>query len=185
MVLAYTGGPNVFARDRKLRIQGAIQPGWWRFDVKGREAVPKEKAEPALEDLAKVRGHFAGEWIFSIGVEPEHLELVPEEEIVPLSNVVARRWHDGDLVYDSTDFDGEAEDAARNALGEGKGLGDVKGASASLRAAFGWATLVRAARRAEIPVSLGEGMPFLRELADGGERAAEQVLDAIEVRRNP
>jgi hypothetical protein len=185
MVLAYTGGTNVFAKDRKLRLKGEIAPGFWRFDVKGREAVPVEKADPMLEDLPRVRGHFAGEWLFAIGADPEHIELLPEEEIAPLSNVIARRWHDGDLVYDSTDFDAEAEDAARTALGEGKGLGEVKGASASLRAAFGWATLVRVARREEIPVSLGEGMPFLRELADGGQPTANKVLDAIEALRNP
>jgi hypothetical protein len=185
LVLAYTGGTNVFAKDRKLRLKGEIAPGFWRFDVKGREAVPVERAEPVLEDLPRARGHFAGEWLFAIGADPEHVELLPEEEIAPLSNVIARRWHDGDLVYDSTDFDAEAEDAARTALGEGKGVSEVKGASASLRAAFGWATLARAARRAEIPVSLGEGMPFLRDLAEGGERKANQVLDAIEARRNP
>ena len=186
LVLAYTGGPSVFAKDRKLKVKGDIAPGFWRFDVKGREATPIERADaPVLDDLLRVRGHFAGEWLFPIGAQPEHVELLPEEEIAPLSNVAARRWHDGDLIWGATDFDGEAEDAARTALGEGKGLGEVKGAPASLRAAFGWATLVLVARREEIPVSLGEGMPFLRELADGGERTAMEVLKAIEVRRNP
>lgn len=185
LVLAYTGGRWVFAKDRKLRLKGEATPGFWKFDVKAREATPIERADPELESLPRVRGHFAGEWLFAIGTNPEHVELLPEDEIAPLSNVIARRWHDGDLVYDSTDFDGDAEDAARNALGEGKGLGDVKGASASLRAAFGWATLVRKARREEVPVSLGEGLPFLRELADGGEKTATDVINAIEARRNP
>jgi hypothetical protein len=185
LVLAYTGGLYVFAKDRRLSVKGPIEPGFWRFDVKGREAAPVERADSELDALPRVRGHFAGEWLFAIGAQPEHVELLPEEEIAPLSNVFARRWHDGDLLYDSTDFDSDAEDAARNVLGEGKGLGDVKGAPASLRAAFGWATLVRTARREEVPVSLGEAMPFLRELADGGEATAMQVINAIEARRNP
>jgi len=91
LVLAYTGGLWVFAKDRKLKLKGEATPGFWRFDVKAREATVVERADPELDDLPRVRGHFAGEWLFAIGAAPEHVELLPEEEIEPLSNVFARR----------------------------------------------------------------------------------------------
>lgn len=180
-VAPYTGGPTVWVKGRKLRVKGEAEPGHWRFEITGRDAVPKERAAPELDALARVRGHFAGEWLFRPNEAPEHVELLPEEEIAPLSIVSARRTEDGELVYESTDFDGEAEDGARRALEEGTPLAEVKGVGASLRAAWAWAVVLGVARREEIQVALAEALPFLPEV--GGEARALELARAIDARR--
>ena len=69
VVLPYFGGTRVDAADRRWRVVGEPaaerwpepwpEPGWWRFRIEGRRAVPIEPA-PARElaGLPVVRGHW-------------------------------------------------------------------------------------------------------------------------------
>ena len=68
VVLPYFGGIRVDAADRRLRLDGELAPGWWRFRIEGRRAVPTEPATPPdLAALPAVRGHFAIGWIVETG----------------------------------------------------------------------------------------------------------------------
>ncbi len=192
LVLPYLGGTSVASGDRRFRLAGEPPaPGWWRFDVSGRQARAVERAEPAdLEHAPAVRGH-----LVRVGPGPEALRLVhagaaaepvallPDEEPPALAPAVARRWGSGDLLFDRLDFEGEAEETARLALEERGALAGQKGVAASLRAAFGYATLARAAAALGIPFSPAEVGAEVARVAEGGTAAAEALLRRLAAER--
>ncbi|RJS23036.1 hypothetical protein DRW03_11930 [Corallococcus sp. H22C18031201] len=177
MVLPYCGGGTVDAPSRRLRVTAPVHPGWWRFEVQGRHATAREVAEPeGLDTCPRVRGHLWGTRLVRDGAVAERLELMPEEEPPRLSWVVARRWHDGTLLFESLEFESEAEDVARRALEEGRTLAGAKGVSASLRAAFGYAVVDAAARTQGIHFAPAEVRGKVLAIAEGGRTEAEACL---------
>ncbi|RKI66709.1 hypothetical protein D7X55_14535 [Corallococcus sp. AB049A] len=179
-VLPYFGGGTVDAPARRLRVTWPVAPGWWRFEVKGREATARELASPeGMEALPRVRGHVWGTRLVREGAVAEPLALMPEEEPPRLSPVTARRWHDGTLLFDGVEFEGEAEETARRALEEDRGLGDARGVSASLRAAFGFSVLEAASRATRIPFAPVEARARVLDVAREGHEEAERCLRAL------
>ncbi|GHG69826.1 hypothetical protein [Comamonas sp. JC664] len=184
VVLPYLGGGTVDSASRRLRVTTPVSPGWWRFEVKGRDATPREPAEPeGLDTLPRVRGHSWGRRLVREGAVAEPLELMPEEEPPRLAPVSARRWHDGTLLFDSVDFEGEAEGTARIALEEAQPLGHVPGVSAPLRAAFGYALLERVSRDLDIRFAPAEVRGQILAVAEGGRVAAEDCLRRLSQER--
>ncbi|AFE04111.1 hypothetical protein COCOR_01506 [Corallococcus coralloides DSM 2259] len=177
-VLPYSGGGTVDAPSRRLRVTQPVAPGWWRFEVKGREATAREPASPeGMEALPRVRGHVWGTRLVREGAVAEPLALMPEEEEPPrLSPVTARRWHDGTLLFEGVEFEGEAEETARRALEEDRALGDARGVSASLRAAFGFAVLESVSRGTGIPFAPVEARARVLDVAREGREEAERCL---------
>nr|WP_242588956.1 hypothetical protein [Corallococcus macrosporus] len=104
---------------------------------------------------------------------------MPEEEPPRLSPVTARRWHDGTLLFEGVEFESEAEEAARRALEEDRALGDARGVSASLRAAFGFAVLEAASRGMGIPFAPVEARARVLDVAREGRAEAERCLRAL------
>ncbi|HZI10342.1 MAG TPA: hypothetical protein VE153_08080 [Myxococcus sp.] len=183
-VLPYLGGGTVEAPSRRLRVATPVQPGWWRFEVQGRTATAKEPAGPeGLEALPRVRGRIWGTRLVREGAVAEPLELMPEEQPPRLAPVSARRWHDGSLVFDSLEFEGEAEDGARRALEEGQSLSGVKGVGAALRAAFGYALLETASRALNLRFAPAEVRTRVLAVAEGGREAAEACLRGLAAER--
>ena len=183
-VLPYFGGTRVHDASRRLRVNVEQPPGWYRFAVKGRVATPVERADPPdLSRLDATYGHYAHGWVFSGGRQLGRVELVPEEEPPLLSPITTRHWHSGDLVFDSLEFETEAEDAVRQALEEERGIDELKGVAASLRAAFAFALAAKVGRGLEIRVSPREVSGAVLELARGGREVAVSVLRDLEERR--
>jgi len=183
LVLPYFGGSSVDAEGRRLRVQHQGTepvPGWWRFEVRGRDARP---LAPAADDEAAsvrdawrpVRGHLVGLG----GAVAEPVQFLPEEEAPALSVCRARRAWSGELCFEMLDFDGEAEEQARRALEEGSPLRGVKGVAASLRAAFGMALMGETARRAGVPMAALEVRQHMLRVADDGAAAAAEVVAAL------
>jgi hypothetical protein len=185
-VLPYLGGPRVDAETRRLRVvtENELEPGWWRFEITGREAKPVEPAgAPELSHLPKVRGHFAAGWLFESGKSAGHVELLGDEPAV-FSPLIARRWPSGDWIYEGIEFESEAEEEVRRALEDERGLGELKGVAASLRAAFGYAMMSAIARRQETRVSPLEMRADALAIAAGGRAAAaERLTEILETRR--
>jgi hypothetical protein len=183
IVLPYFGGTRVDTADRRLRVapgSSVVEPGWWKFRVDGRRAIPLERAEPVdLSALPAVRGHWAEGWIYASGKELVRVALPPAEEPAPLARCTGRRWHSGDLLLESIDFEDDAELEARAALEEGRPLGALRGVTPSLRAAFGYAVAAAVARSLDIPVSPREVAGHVHEIADAGSAAATTFLQAI------
>nr|WP_242594151.1 hypothetical protein [Corallococcus exiguus] len=101
---------------------------------------------------------------------------MPEEEPPRLSPVTARRWHDGTLLFEGVEFESEAEETARRALEEDRALGDTRGVSASLRAAFGFAVLEAVSRGTGIPFAPVEARARVLDVAREGRAEAERCL---------
>ena len=55
---------------------------------------------------------------------------MPAEEPMPFAILRARRWHSGDLVFESIDFDSEVEEMARLRLEQKEPLAELKGVPA-------------------------------------------------------
>jgi hypothetical protein len=185
LVLPYFGGTFVEAPGRRLRLDSAFEPpGWYTFSVKGRWAVPKGRADaPDLHALPKIRGHYLSGRLVREGARAEELKLPPLEEPARFAPMAARRWHSGELLCGELEFETEAEGAVREALAEGRPLSTVKGASATLRAAYAYAVLEAASRRLGIPFAPEELRPSLGPVAHGGRLEAEAALQRLEAER--
>jgi len=186
VVLAYLGGRYAFGKDRRLTVdEPRPQIGFHRFEVKGKKARAIEAVEsPELDALPRVRGHHVAGWIaLGHASQVERVSLLPAEEPAAFAIVRARRWHSGDLVFESLDFDGEVEEEARLRLERLEPLTDLKGVPASLRLAYGVALALAVARRTDVPLAIREVVGFAPAVADRGEPAARDMLANVAARR--
>jgi hypothetical protein len=191
LVLPYFGGTRVDTSDKRLRIDldksrvENLTPGWWQFQVEGRNAYPTERASPTdLSVLPAVRGHWVSGWLVLDGKSLARIPLPPEDEPAPLSRVTARRWYSHDLLFDSTDFEDDAELGARAALEERRPLTDVKGVVPSLRVAFGIALGMQLARELDVEVTPRELVRDAVRIADAGRETVRGMFQAIIDERN-
>ncbi len=193
VVLAYLGGAHVFGKDRRLRIDAPLgerpAPGFHRFEVSGRNARSLDPSTPVdppdLSDLPKARGHHVDGWLVSSAgrIVLDRLSLLPADEPPPLATARARKWHSGDLLFESLDFDGEAEEEARLRLEQLAPLGDLKNVAATLRTAYGIALALAVGRRLGTPISVREAAAHATNLADLGEPAARELFARIDRER--
>lgn len=184
-VLLYLGTAFVEASDRRLRLAGdRPRCGFHEFEISGRRATwVGETGAPDMSGLAPVRGHLVAGCLFGEQGLIEQLALVPDEEPAPLSPVVARRWPSDDLLFDSLEFEGAAEEQARQRLEEGASMQGIAGASPTLRAAFAYGRLSRAAKRLGVRLSPVEARPHLALVARCEPYAVDAVLAEIEAER--
>ncbi|HEY8076569.1 MAG TPA: hypothetical protein VIF62_20735, partial [Labilithrix sp.] len=181
VVAPWLGGGHVFVKERRLRVTEPRpeKHGFFRFEVRGRDARVLEAADPeGLEACPKARGHLVFEWL----VHPDGLDrlrLLPEEEAPPLSTTRARRWWSGDCLFESLDFDSEAEEDARLRLEKREPLADAKGVAATLRTAFGLAFAIEVAREGGTVLSVREAAPYAVEIAERGLDAATNLVERI------
>jgi hypothetical protein len=185
VVAAWLGGARVRLRDREVRLADRpASPGFWAFEVEGRNAKVIEHAEADFTGLQKVRGVLVGDVLFAIGAPPERVALLPEDDPAMFASCTCFRWHDGALLFGELDFEGEAEALARAAFDERRGFEWEKGIPAHLRAAFAWATVRRTSRERDIACSPREAWPHAAEIAEGGDAAASALLDKLEELRH-
>jgi hypothetical protein len=186
LVLPYFGGTRVDTSDKRLRIDldksrvENLTPGWWQFQVEGRNAYPTERASPTdLSVLPAVRGHWVSGWVVIDGRSLARISFPPEDEPAPLSRVTARRWYSHDLLFDSTDFEDDAELDARAALEERRPLTDVKGVVPSLRTAFGIALGMTLARELDVEITAPELVRDAVRIADAGRETVRAMFQGI------
>ena len=186
LVLPYFGGTRVDAEARRFQVVGSnTAPGWWRFKIEGRRATPVERASPVeLGSLPLVRGHWVSGWLVADGRTMHRIALPPDDEPAALARITGRRWYSQDLLFDTLEFEDDAEITARLALEQQRAIGDVRGVTPSLRAAFGFALGTQLAREMRIEISVPELMPQAAAIADGGADVARRVFtDLIDERQ--
>lgn len=187
VVLPYFGGTRVDAADRRLKVVASpdLAPGWWKFQIEGRRAIPVERASQIdLSKLPAYGGHWVQGWVVASGRELGEIALPPEDEPPPLARVTARRWFSGDLLFEGMEFEDDAELEARRRLEDKRPLTGVKGVVPSLRAAFGYALGLAAAADLKIHVTIRELTPIVVEIADGGTDVVRALFDdLVEQRR--
>lgn len=184
-VLPYLGGPFVDAPDRRLKAVGATGPGYWRFEINGRTARAVETTEPPfLGDLPAVRGYWVAGYLVGDRAVAYRLGMWPTDEPRRFTPVVARRWPGGALLFESEDFETGVEDRVREIFDAGTtGLGDLSGVPAPLRAAFGYAVMLRVSTALDIPVRPVQLRWRIGELAAMGDAAAVRILTEARERR--
>ncbi|NUP04904.1 MAG: hypothetical protein HOW73_02460 [Polyangiaceae bacterium] len=179
----YLGGLAAYAaggRTVRLRTTVDVAPGFYTFRVQGRYAEVIEPTEPLdLSAWPKETGHYACGYVAMPGGRFGTLELLGAPEPDVLGPVRARMHDTGAILFDEAPFEGEAEGAARTALEEGRGLGDVKGVSAALRCAFALATVLAAARARQVAVSPVEILKRVQTIAERGRPAADEIVEAL------
>jgi hypothetical protein len=183
--LPYIGGGSVDTRHRRVQLDEEVEPGYWLFEIDGRHARALTSTDrPDLTDLPVVRGHTTDGYIVSAGSTPELLFLPPQGELPRFAPVAARRWSNGVLLYETTDFESGVEEEARRAFEERRGIAERKGVPATLRAAFGYAVLLRAGAELDIAVAPVEGRGRVQELgSDGADDIARELLRELEAER--
>lgn len=176
-VLPYFGGTRIDARDRPLRLsQPPESPGWYRFRVQGRRAKVMDRADaPDLVELPLARGYYVADRLFREGGKVELLWLVKEPP-PSFSPVLARRWPSGEQLLQGADFETEVEESVRTAASEGRGLANLAGVPAPLRAAFAFAVLEAISRQLGIPAAPSEVQGSLLAVAEQGAIGARRVL---------
>jgi len=185
LVLPFLGGHHVDAENKRLRV---VEPpkkfGWYTFAIKRGEAVLRGTADvPDRSKLQKVRGHLFGTRLVSDGARAEPLHLIPDDEPAAFSLCIARRWHSGQLLFDTLEFDTDAEELVRRAFEDSVGLASISGVPATLRAAFGYALLTRVSARMQIPFAPAEVRPAIATVAQNGVPAAEAELRRLVAER--
>jgi hypothetical protein len=142
---------------------------------------------PELSALPAVRGPLVrlGELTGLVGERGrwQPLWLLPDEEPPLLAPAVGRVWAGGPLLFEALDFESEAEEAARRALEDGRGLRGGRGLPSRLRLAFALTAVEAASRRLGIACSAAEAAPRLEAVAEAGLAAAEALLRHLEAER--
>ncbi len=185
LVLPFLGGQQVDAENKRLRVATPpAKAGWYSFVIKRGEAVLRAPADaPDLSKLPKVRGHLSGARLVRDGAIAELLHLLPDDEPPRFSLCTARRWHSGELLFDTLEFDTDAEESVRRAFEDSAGLAAVSGVPATLRAAFGYALLERVSARMQIPFAPAEVRPGIATVAQNGVPGAEAELRRLVAER--
>jgi hypothetical protein len=189
LVLPYLGGSRIFAPGRALRLKqdaAELPAGWYAFEVSGREVLGNAPAEPQpslIEKLPVVRGHLLGKRLVTDGARVEDVYLFGAEEPELFAPAACRRWHSGELLFDRTELETEAEGAVRSAFLEDRTLAGVKGVPATLRAAFAYAVAERLAKELRIPISPAEIRARVADVAERGEVAVNEALTRLEAER--
>jgi hypothetical protein len=178
-------GPSVHTGTRVLRLTTAPPPpGWYKITIAGRNLTVDGPAEASsLQHLPLVRGWYFNERLVHENARAEKLHLLPADEISRLAPVTARRWHSGQLVFEAEAFETDIEGLVREALADGRGLSDVKGVPAPLRAAAGYLLLDQASRRRQIRFAPDEVRLKAGPVGLGGPAEAEEALTALEAER--
>lgn len=184
LILPHFGGAFVETQGRRLRLEEALEPGWWRFEIQGRYATPIEPAETensALDNLPIVRGHALGDRLVKNGAVAEPIYFLPADQPAMFAPLRARTWPRGQLIFEAVEFEGEAEESARRALEDRRSIKDERGLPATLRAAFGYAVALDVARRLEVPLAPAEVAGRIVELAEreDGRVFAETIVRGI------
>jgi hypothetical protein len=190
MVLPYLGGPYVDAPDRRLRATGATATGWWRFEVSGRTATAVEPADPPdVSHLPTVRGYWVAGYLVGERAVAHRLAMGPDTDPPRFTPVIARRWPGGALLFDTEDFETGVEDQVRAVFeqstehGVNGSLTAVSGVPAPLRAAFGYAVMLRVATALAVPVRPVQLRWHIGELVAMGDTAARRILTSAQERR--
>jgi hypothetical protein len=198
-VLPYLGGPFVDGVDRRLKAVGASEPGYWRFEITGRTARAVERADPPdLDHLPAVRGYWVAGYLVGERAVARRLAILPADEPLRFTPVVARRWPGGALLYETEDLETGVEDRVRavfdagtapsnsgagTAASNGGGIAAIPGVPAPLRAAYGYAVMLRVSSRLRVPMRPVQVRWHIGELVAMGDAAAERIVAAARERR--
>jgi hypothetical protein len=165
--LPYFTGKSVCDDQSTYRLRQTLQPGWYQFSQTGRYLTPETRIEPEshLWKLARVTGYPVGPRLLGNDFQGRLFDLPTEVDMAKFTPVSARKWFDGNLLYEGQEFETEVESQVRDAFEEERSLDGIKGITPALAHAFLLESTQRALAR--------EAERRAREEAERQERAVE------------
>jgi hypothetical protein len=138
--LPYFQGTRVCDREMTYRIRktDGLTPGWYSFEQRGRYLDVIDRIEPEFdtEFLPRISGYLAGSR-FHWNDGQDRLWMMPgDEEPELFAPISAAKLFDGSLMYQSVEFESEAELAVRQAFENETSIAKIKGVRPALAHAF-------------------------------------------------
>lgn len=128
------------ACDDKLtyRLRETLPPGWYQFQKTGRYLSVEERIEPELDrwKLQRVTGYAMGRRMIGNDFQGRLFGLPPGTDLEKFTPVAARKWFDGHLIYDGTEFESEGDLQVREAFEEERSIDQIKGVTPALAHTF-------------------------------------------------
>lgn len=150
--LPYFEGRTVCDDQLTYRLRETVEPGWYQFRKMGRYLSVEDRIEPEFEawKLQRVTGYALGRRMIGNDFQARLFGLPADVDLPKFSPVAARKWFDGHLLYEGTEFEGEADLKVREAFEEERAIDQVKGVTPALAHTFMLESTQRAlAREAE------------------------------------
>ena len=150
--LPYFEGKTVCDDRQTYRLREALEPGWYEFQKSGRYVSVAGPIEPELHawKLKGVKGYLMGTRIIGDDFHSRLYGLPHEIELPKFTPVSTRKWFDGHIIYENSEFETEADLRVREAFEEESSIDNIKGVTPALAHTFMLESTQRAlAREAE------------------------------------
>lgn len=170
----------ICAPGREMRLENRVRsPGYYEVAVRGRRAtLGRRVSDPPQDMLAKqprISGHAWGEMLVTDQGTCVPMSLLPPEDPPQrFAPVTAVEWEDGTAIFFGLRFETAVEEQVRQAYEEGGEM--PAGLPASLRSAYGYALLDRAARDLREAWSPLELLHRISDVAAGGAEVARSIM---------
>jgi len=136
--LPYFEGKSVCDDQLTYRLHETLQPGWYEFRKSGRYLEVRNLIEPELDSwkLPRVTGYVFRGRLIANDSQSRLFGLPADEDLSLFTPVSARKWFDGHLLYQGTEFETEVETTVREAFEEERSIDGVKGVTPALAHVF-------------------------------------------------
>ncbi len=134
LILPYFSGRTVCDDKLTYRLRERLRPGWYRFRKSGRYVVPEGSTEPTLSPwkLPRITGYIFGGRIITNDYQWPIFGLPGDIDLPKFTPVSARKWFDGNLVYEDQEFETDIEASVRTAFEEERSIDPIKGVTPAL-----------------------------------------------------
>jgi len=136
--LPYFEGRTVCEDKQTYRLREGLQPGWYEFSKSGRHVNVVKQIEPELDKwkLARVIGYVFNGRILTNDFQARLFGMPADEDLPKFAPVSARKWFDGHLLYEATEFESEVEPQVRAAFEEERAIDSIKAVTPALAHVF-------------------------------------------------
>jgi hypothetical protein len=136
--LPYFEGRSICDDRQTYRLRTTLVPGWYQFRKSGRYLVLDHPIEAELGawKLPRVTGYVMGTRLITNESQGRLFGLPAHEDLLKFSPVSARKWFDGHFLYETTEFETEAEAQVRTAFEEEQSIDRIKAVSPALAHTF-------------------------------------------------
>jgi hypothetical protein len=136
--LPHFGGRSVCDDRQTYRLREDLAPAWYQFKKSGRYVIAEDIIDPELNawKLPRLSGYVFNGRIVTNDFQSRLFGLPETEDLPKFTPVSARKWFDGHLIYEATEFESEAEAQVRTAFEDERAIDAVKAITPALAHLF-------------------------------------------------